>query len=123
MTGHVDTRRAQFIRGLPPTEFVRTYVLYIPPIQVDRLRRSIDLYRSLTGKIENLKAQTASLAQIQRIVARVHENERSIRVTSPACTGNGFAATKTISKPLHERTPDQPELRPAVEQQRPAARL
>jgi uncharacterized protein YPO0396 len=64
-----------------PTEFVRTYVLDVPPIQVDRLRRSIDLYRSLTGKIESLKAQNASLAQIQRIVGRVHDNERSIRVT------------------------------------------
>jgi uncharacterized protein YPO0396 len=64
-----------------PTDFVRTYVLDVPPIQVDRLRRSIDLYRSLTGKIESLKAQSASLAQIQRIVGRVHDNERVIRVT------------------------------------------
>jgi uncharacterized protein YPO0396 len=63
-----------------PTEFVRTYVLDVPPIQVDRLRRSIDLYRSLTGKIESLKAQNANLAQIQRIVGRVHDNEHSIRV-------------------------------------------
>jgi uncharacterized protein YPO0396 len=64
-----------------PTEFVRTYVLDVPTIRVDRLRRSIELYRYLTGRIENLKEQTASLAQVQRIVVRVGENERIIHIT------------------------------------------
>jgi uncharacterized protein YPO0396 len=63
-----------------PTEFVRTYVLDVPTIRVDRLRRSIELYRDLTGKIENLKAQTTSLTQVQRIVARVLDNERAIHI-------------------------------------------
>ena len=63
-----------------PTDFVRTYVLDLPTIHVDRLRRSIELYRFLSGKIENLKAQTASLTQVQRIVARITENERLIRL-------------------------------------------
>lgn len=64
-----------------PTDFVRNYVLDIPTIRVDRLRRSIELYRELTGKIENLKAQTASLAQVHRIVGRIFDNERAINVT------------------------------------------
>jgi uncharacterized protein YPO0396 len=64
-----------------PTDFVRTYVLDVPTIQVDRLRRSIELYRFLTGRIEDLKAQTASLAQVQRIVGRIHENERAIHLS------------------------------------------
>jgi uncharacterized protein YPO0396 len=64
-----------------PTDFVRNYVLDIPTIRVDRLRRSIELYRELTGKIENLKAQTTSLAQIQRITGRIFDNERTITVT------------------------------------------
>jgi hypothetical protein len=64
-----------------PTDFVRTYVLDVPTIQVDRLRRSIELYRFLTGRIEQLKAQTASLVQVQRIVGRINENERVIHVS------------------------------------------
>lgn len=64
-----------------PTEFVRTYVLDVPTIKVDRLRRSIELYRFLTGKIETLKLQTASLGQIQRIVGRVLDNERIIHIS------------------------------------------
>lgn len=64
-----------------PTDFVRTYVLDVPTIQVDRLRRSIELYRFLTGRIEGLKAQTASLVQVQRIVGRINENERIIHVS------------------------------------------
>jgi uncharacterized protein YPO0396 len=64
-----------------PTDFVRNYVLDVPTIQIDRLRRSIELYRFLTGRIENLKAQTLSLTQIQRIVARTMENERVIHLT------------------------------------------
>lgn len=64
-----------------PTDFVRTYVLDVPTIQVDRLRRSIELYRFLTSRIEGLKAQTVSLAQVQRIVGRINENERVIRVS------------------------------------------
>ena len=63
-----------------PTEFVRNYVLDVPTIHVDALRRSIELYRFLAGKIENLKAQTAGLVQIQRIVGRISENERLIRL-------------------------------------------
>lgn len=63
-----------------PTEFVRNYVLDVPTIKVDRLRRSIELYRDLVNKIETLKAQTASLAQIQRVVARVLDNERTINI-------------------------------------------
>ncbi|SDO49025.1 SbcC/MukB-like Walker B domain-containing protein [Afipia sp. GAS231] len=61
-----------------PTDFVRNYVLDAQPIQIDRLRRSIDHWRYLSGRIENLKAQSASLSQIQRIVARVNENERVV---------------------------------------------
>lgn len=64
-----------------PTEFVRNYVLEVQPIKIDRLRQSIKLYRELVQKIETLKAQTAGLAQIQRIVGRVLENERIIRIT------------------------------------------
>lgn len=64
-----------------PTEFVRNYVLDVPTIKVDRLRRSIELYRFLTSKIETLKAQTASLGQIQRIVGRMLENERVIHIS------------------------------------------
>ena len=61
-----------------PTEFVRNYVLDVPTIHVGRLRQSITLYRDLAAKIMNLKAQTASLAQIQRIVGRIIENETLI---------------------------------------------
>ncbi len=64
-----------------PTEFVRNYVLDVPTIKVDRLRQSIELYREFANKIEGLKAQTASLAQIQRIVGRVLDNERVIHIT------------------------------------------
>ncbi len=64
-----------------PTEFVRNYVLDVQPIQVDRLRRGIEHWRSLTRRIEELKAQSASLAGILRIVARAIENERVIAVT------------------------------------------
>jgi len=63
-----------------PTEFVRNYVLDVKPIQVDRLRRSIELYRYLTNKIKELKAQSAGLGQVLRIVARVHDNEKHIAV-------------------------------------------
>lgn len=63
-----------------PTDFVRNYVLDVPTIHVDRLRRSIELYRYLSNKIGKLKAETASLTQIQRIVARAAENERTIRL-------------------------------------------
>jgi len=38
-------------------------------------------WRYLSGRIENLKAQSASLSQIQRIVARVNENERIVLET------------------------------------------
>ncbi|MGY8662440.1 ATP-binding protein [Bradyrhizobium sp. UFLA05-109] len=65
-----------------PTEFVRNYVLDVQPIQVDRLRRGIEHWRSLTRRIEELKAQSASLAGILRIVARAVENERVITVTN-----------------------------------------
>lgn len=61
-----------------PTEFVRNYVLDVKPIQVDRLRRSIELYRYLTNKIKELKAQSAGLGQVLRIVGRIHDNERVI---------------------------------------------
>ena len=64
-----------------PTDFVRNYVLDVQPIQVDRLRRGIEHWRSLTRRIEELKAQSASLAGILRIVARAVENERFIAVT------------------------------------------
>lgn len=64
-----------------PTEFVRNYVLDVPAIKVDRLRKSIELYRDFANKIETLKAQTASLTNIQRIVGRVLDNERLIRIT------------------------------------------
>lgn len=65
-----------------PTEFVRNYVLDVQPIQVDRLRRGIEHWRSLTRRIEELKAQSTSLAGILRIVARAVENERVITVTN-----------------------------------------
>ncbi len=65
-----------------PTEFVRNYVLDVQPIQVDRLRRSIEHWRFLNSRIEELKAQSASLAAILRIVGRAIENERTIAVTS-----------------------------------------
>ncbi|WP_024512503.1 SbcC/MukB-like Walker B domain-containing protein [Bradyrhizobium sp. ARR65] len=65
-----------------PTEFVRNYVLDVQPIQVDRLRRGIEHWRSLTRRIEELKAQSASLAGILRIVARAVENERVIAVAN-----------------------------------------
>jgi uncharacterized protein YPO0396 len=75
-------RNALLLRPVEnPTDFVRNYVLDVPTIKVDRLRRSIELYRFLTGKIDGLKAQTASLAQIQRIVGRVLENERIIHIS------------------------------------------
>jgi uncharacterized protein YPO0396 len=61
-----------------PTEFVRNYVLDVPPIQVDRLRRSIDHWRFLNDRIATLKNRSASLASILRIVARVDDNERAI---------------------------------------------
>lgn len=74
-------RNALLLRPVEnPTRFVRDYVLDEHPIKVVRLRQSIELYRSLTGKIETLKAQTASLGQIHRIVGRVLENERAIHV-------------------------------------------
>jgi uncharacterized protein YPO0396 len=65
-----------------PTEFVRNYVLDVQPIQVDRLRRSIEHWRFLTSRIEELKAQSASFTAILRVVARAVENERIITVTS-----------------------------------------
>ena len=65
-----------------PTDFVRNYVLDVQPIQVDRLRRSIEHWRLLTVRIEQLKAQSASLTAILRVVARVIDNERVIAVTS-----------------------------------------
>jgi uncharacterized protein YPO0396 len=75
-------RNALLLRPVDnPTDFVRNYVLDVPTIQVDRLRRSIELYRFLTGRIENLKAQSASLSQIQRVVGRVTENESIIHVS------------------------------------------
>ncbi|WP_456737593.1 MULTISPECIES: ATP-binding protein [unclassified Bradyrhizobium] len=65
-----------------PTEFVRNYVLDVQPIEVDRLRRGIEHWRSLTHRIEGLKAQSASLAVVLRIVSRAIENERVIATTS-----------------------------------------
>ena len=65
-----------------PTEFVRNYVLDVQPIQVDRLRRSIEHWRFLNSRIEELKAQSASLTGILRIVGRAIENERTIAVTN-----------------------------------------
>ncbi|MGY4606672.1 hypothetical protein ACVW16_005084 [Bradyrhizobium sp. USDA 4474] len=65
-----------------PTEFVRNYVLDVQPIEVDRLRRGIEHWRSLTHRIEELKAQSASLAVVLRIVSRAIENERVIATTS-----------------------------------------
>jgi uncharacterized protein YPO0396 len=65
-----------------PTEFVRNYVLDVQPIQVNRLRRSIEHWRILTAWIEELKAQSASLSGILRIVGRAIENERVIAVTN-----------------------------------------
>ena len=65
-----------------PTEFVRNYVLDVQPIQVDRLRRSIEHWRFLNSKIEELKAQSASLTATLRIVGRVIDNERTIAVTN-----------------------------------------
>jgi uncharacterized protein YPO0396 len=65
-----------------PTDFVRNYVLDVQPLQVDRLRRGIEHWRSLTRRIEELKAQSASLAGILRIVGRAVENERVIATTS-----------------------------------------
>lgn len=64
-----------------PTEFVRNYVLDVQPIQVDRLRRSIEHWRFLNSRIEELKVQSASLTAILRIVGRAVENERTIAVT------------------------------------------
>ncbi|HZV06613.1 MAG TPA: SbcC/MukB-like Walker B domain-containing protein [Gemmataceae bacterium] len=63
-----------------PTEFVRNYVLDVQRLQVDRLRRGIEHWRSLTRRIEELKAQSASLAGILRIVGRTLENERLIAI-------------------------------------------
>ncbi|WP_028348687.1 SbcC/MukB-like Walker B domain-containing protein [Bradyrhizobium murdochi] len=65
-----------------PTDFVRNYVLDVQPLQVDRLRRGIEHWRSLTRRIEELRAQSASLAGILRIVGRAVENERVIAVTN-----------------------------------------
>ena len=64
-----------------PTDFVRNYVLDVQPLQVDRLRRGIEHWRSLTRRIEELRAQSASLAGILRIVGRAVENERVIATT------------------------------------------
>lgn len=64
-----------------PTDFVRNYVLDVQPLQVERLRRGIEHWRSLTRRIEELRAQSASLAGILRIVGRAVENERVIAVT------------------------------------------
>lgn len=63
-----------------PTEFVRNYVLDAQPIRVDRLKSSIEVFRFLTARIEELKQQAVSLGQIERIVARTKENERLIRL-------------------------------------------
>jgi uncharacterized protein YPO0396 len=60
------------------TDFVRNYVLDVRPIQVNRLRRSIELYRGLTEKIKALKAQSLALGQLLRIVNRTNDNERQI---------------------------------------------
>jgi len=60
------------------TEFVRNYVLDVRPIQVDRLRRSIELYRELTDRIKQLKLQSAALGQMIRIVVRTNDNEWQI---------------------------------------------
>jgi energy-coupling factor transporter ATP-binding protein EcfA2 len=65
-----------------PTEFVRNYVLDVQPIQVDRLRRSIEHWRFLNSRIEELKAQSASFTALLRIVGRAIENERTIAVTN-----------------------------------------
>jgi prefoldin subunit 5 len=65
-----------------PTEFVRIYVLDVQPIQVDRLRRSIEHWRFLNSRIEELKANSASLTAILRVVGRAIENERTIAVTN-----------------------------------------
>jgi energy-coupling factor transporter ATP-binding protein EcfA2 len=62
-----------------PTDFVRNYVLDVRPIQVDRLRRSIELYQYLANKIRELKAQSAALGQVLRIINRTNDNERLIR--------------------------------------------
>lgn len=62
-----------------PTEFVRDYVLDTRPIQIAHLRTSIDLYRSLTKRIAELKAQSTSLGQIVRTVTKTNENERVLR--------------------------------------------
>ncbi|MCL2716724.1 MAG: AAA family ATPase [Alphaproteobacteria bacterium] len=61
-----------------PTDFVRNYVLDVQPLRVDRLRRGIEHWRSLTRRIQDLKDQSTSLGSILRIVARVIDNERSI---------------------------------------------
>lgn len=61
-----------------PTEFVRNYVLDVQPIQVDRLRRSIDHWRFLNDRIATLKNRSANLGAILRIVSRVEDNERAI---------------------------------------------
>ena len=60
------------------TDFVRSYVLDVRPIQVDRLRRSIELYRELTDRIRQLKLQSTALGQVVRIVNRTNDNERHI---------------------------------------------
>jgi chromosome segregation ATPase len=62
-----------------PTEFVRNYVLDIPPIQVERLRKSLDLYRSITEKIAELKRRSAHLSFVLRAADRILENQRAIR--------------------------------------------
>ncbi|MCP1791470.1 hypothetical protein [Bradyrhizobium japonicum] len=65
-----------------PTDFVRNYVLDVQPLQVDRLRLGIEHWRSLTRRIEELRAQSASLAGILRIVGRAVENEKVIATNS-----------------------------------------
>jgi hypothetical protein len=65
-----------------PTDFVRNYVLDVQSVQVDRLRRGIEHWRSLTRRIEELKAQSTSVAGILCIVGRAVENELVIAVAS-----------------------------------------
>jgi hypothetical protein len=48
-----------------PTDFVRNYVLDVQTIQVDRLGRSIEHWRFLTSRIEELKDQSTSLTGIR----------------------------------------------------------
>ena len=78
-----------------PTEFVRNYVLDVPTIHVDALRRSIELYRFLAGKIENLKAQTASLRKFSVSWDAFPKTSGSFACwngRSRGCIGNSFGA-------------------------------